>query len=234
MLKGVKSLINKIKWRHKDVIFNSGSKIDRKSVFEGRNRIAQNTVIGRCIIGFGSYIGENAVLKDTAIGKYSCIGPNVKIVVGAHPASDLVSIHPAFYSTRGQAGFSYVNKMKFTEFIYADKKEKKVVLIGNDVWIGYGVIIMSGITIGDGAIIAAGAIVTKDVEPYSIYAGVPAKLVKYRFENEDIKILTAFKWWNQSEEWIKEYAECFENISKFKNSLLNSFINGNIEEQEKS
>lgn len=214
MLKFFTNYINKIKWKNKNVIFDYGSKIDRKSIFEGKNRVAKNAVISRSKIGFGSYIGENSMVKDTIIGRYSSIGPNVNVVIGTHPTNKFVSTHPAFYSTRAQIGFTYVNKTKFKEFIYADEENHSAILIGNDVWIGYGVTIMSGVTIGDGAIIAAGSMVTKDVESYSIYAGIPAKQVRYRFSNDDIEYLKNIQWWNRGENWIKENAEYFEDISK--------------------
>lgn len=79
--------------------------------------------------------------------------------------------------------------------------------IGNDVWIGENAIIMSGVDIPDGCIIAAGAVVTKSIrEVYSIYAGVPARLKKYRFTEEQIKKLLDIKWWDRPEEWIRENA----------------------------
>lgn len=211
----IKNFINKSRWKYRRVIFEKGSKVDSKSILQGNNKIGRNSEIARCNIGKGSYISENAIIKDTVIGKFCCIGPEVKIIIGNHPSSKFISTHPAFYSIRGQAGFTYVKKNKFEEFIYADKVEKKVVIIGNDVWIGYGAKIMNGVTIGDGAIIAAGAIVNKNVEPYAIYGGIPAKLIKYRFDEKDIKKLCKFKWWNKSEEWLNKNNEIFEDINLF-------------------
>ena len=88
-------------------------------------------------------------------------------------------------------------------------------MIGNDVWIGSNVIIMSGVRIGDGAVIAAGAIVTKNVEPYSIVGGVPAKTIRRRFEENQIEYLRKIEWWNRSEDWIKKNAASFTDIEYF-------------------
>ena len=122
-----------------------------------------------------------------------------------------VSVHPAFYSTRGQAGFTFVKEQKFDERM--DRNYHTI--IGNDVWIGDSALIMEDVHIGDGAIVAAGAIVTKDVPPYSIVAGVPAKVIKARFLKEKIDWLEKFKWWEKDLEWLKNHAELFSDLDLF-------------------
>ncbi|MBU9735538.1 CatB-related O-acetyltransferase [Lachnospiraceae bacterium ASD5720] len=94
------------------------------------------------------------------------------------------------------------------------------VIIGNDVWIGDGAQIIGGHKIGDGAIVAAGAVVTKDVLPYSIVGGVPAKIIRFRFEKDDINYLMQLKWWDKDREWIEKHAAYFENIK-----LLRQYTN---------
>jgi acetyltransferase-like isoleucine patch superfamily enzyme len=163
-------------------------------------------------IGSYSYIARNCQVYNTAVGKFTCIGPNVMTGMGAHPSSGFVSSHPLFYSTLGQSsGLVIVEKNLFDEFPRTE--------IGNDVWIGNNAIIKYGIKIGDGAIIASGAVVTKDVEPYSIVGGVPAKLIKYRFPKEQITFLLTFKWWNKDLEWLKSNKDLFQNIDQFTNKF---------------
>src|SRR6202000_2125328 len=104
--------------------------------------------------------------------------------------------HPAFFSTEKPAGVTFVKQNIFEEHIYIDAARKYVVQIGNDVWIGSNILIMDGIKTGDGAIIAAGSVVTKDVMPYTIIAGVPAKFLRNRFNEQQTEELLKLKWWN--------------------------------------
>lgn len=103
---------------------------------------------------------------------------------------------------------TYSDDEKYTEF-------KRQIEIGNDVWIGDSVLILDGVKIGDGAVLAAGAVVTADVPPYAIVGGVPAKVIRYRFNEDEIEHLIKLKWWDKSEQWIKENAHLFSNVKKF-------------------
>ncbi|NKD28413.1 CatB-related O-acetyltransferase [Enterococcus casseliflavus] len=125
-----------------------------------------------------------------------------------HPVNDYFSTHPAFYSIKKQANITYVNDTTFDENRMID--ENTSVRIGNDVWIASDVKILEGVNIGNGSIIATGAVVTKNVEPYSIVGGVPAKLIKYRFEEKKIIEIMSTKWWENDLDWFKKQ----ENIDK--------------------
>lgn len=204
-------ILLKNKVRFADQVVVSGE----KCIFDGANSVGKDSFFRNSHLGYASYIGERDYFVCTDIGKYTCIGHDVKIIVGAHPTSEFVSMHPAFFSLRNQAGVSYVKQNKFQELKYVDATKKIIVKIGNDVWIGSGASILQGITIGDGAVVAAGAVVVKDVPPFAIVAGIPAKVIKYRFENTEIQQLQSLKWWDKSEKWIMDNADKFENINKF-------------------
>lgn len=217
MSQEIKNLI-KVIWfsirnRHRHIVLKRKVHIGRDTICEENNYIGEGTVFsGR--IGRGSYIGALSNLISTCIGRYSCISNHVSVVIGAHPVSRNVSIHPCFYEPKHNCGFSYVNEAKFAELKYADQQNHFVV-IGNDVWIGQGALLMQGITIGDGSVVAAGAVVTKDVPPYAIVGGVPAKLIRYRYAPETIEKLLQIKWWNWPEHEIREKVELFEDVGHF-------------------
>ena len=115
--------------------------------------------------------------------------------------------------------FGYVNKQLYKELKFADEENRISVIIGNDVWIGSNASIMEGVTIGDGAVIAANALVTKDVKPYEIVAGVPAKNMKWRFNEDEREFLERFKWFEKPESWIKENAFKFKDIKGFRDEF---------------
>lgn len=194
----------------KKVVFEPHSVVYPSCKFEGHNRVCRNTFISRSKMGLGSYLGTNCNIVSSQIGKYTCIAPNVRTTSGTHPVN-FVSMHPAFYSTRGQAGFTFTKEQKFNE----NMDNTYHTIIGNDVWIGDSALLIEGIHIGDGAVVAAGSVVTKDVPSYAVAAGVPAKVVRYRFDNETIEKLLKIRWWNKDMDWLKDHAEGFLNVSSF-------------------
>lgn len=190
------------------------ARIDSLSIFEGRNCIYSRTSIFQSEIGFATYVSSNCLFNKTKIGRYCSIASNVKIIAGNHPTSRYVSTHPIFYNNKVLSGLSIKSTNVFDEYSYADKSERFFCVIGNDVWIGEDVKIINGVTIGDGAIIATGAVVSKDVPPYAIVGGVPAKVIKYRFSEEEIKYLLKLSWWNNDINWLEENVNLFQDIDK--------------------
>ena len=196
--------------KREKVIIRQGASVNLHCSFEGDNRIGDESHITDCHFGSCSYAGRSCHLIKTRIGRFSSIGSFVRITDGSHPTSVFVSTHPAFYSVRKQCGITFVDTEKFAEY---GSQSQTPTVIGNDVWIGDGATILEGVTIGDGAIVAAGAVVTKDVEPYSIVGGVPAKHIRYRFDENQRAFLMKFKWWEKDLRWIQENAGFFENIN---------------------
>nr|WP_288812021.1 CatB-related O-acetyltransferase [uncultured Sphingobacterium sp.] len=174
------------------------------SQFGKYNHIAPNAQVYTSSFGDFSYVGAESYIYDVRIGKFTCIGPYVKIGLGEHPSQDFISIHPVFYSLAAQTGITFADNQYFKEF--------SVTNVGNDVWIGAGAIIRAGVTIGDGVIVAAGAVVTKDVPPFAIVGGIPARIIKYRFEQEDITKLLNLKWWDKDIALLKTYFKEMHHI----------------------
>ncbi len=218
MLNGMKRLyfnILRITRYKGKLLCDAETKIDKKLILEGNNRMYYASELRNSRVGFGTYLGSFANISDADIGRFCSIGSYSKIITGTHPLGKNVSTHPAFFSTKKQAGFTYVNSTKALEKKKAAGSEYAVV-IGNDVWIGADVLILAGVTIGDGAVIAAGAVVTKDIQPYTVVGGVPAKLIRKRFSDEDISFLLKLRWWERDEKWIAAHAELFEDIELLK------------------
>ncbi len=203
------------RWRYRQahLRLDRGADIaDLSSTFEGYNRIGQGSSF-HGHMGYGSYIGRYGMINAT-IGKYCCISDRVNTISGTHPTGDFVSIHPAFYSAKPHTVSPYVTEDRFDERLSNPVDGKTAVHIGNDVWIGCDVTLIGGIRIGDGAIVAAGAVVTRDVEPYTIVGGVPAKPIRKRFTQEQIDFLQEFCWWDKDPAWLKENQEAFEHIDE--------------------
>lgn len=198
--------------RRKGIKVSYGAYVNRSTVFEGANVIHNGSTLSNTFVGYATYVGANSTIPFARIGRYCSVADNVVVVAYTHPSSRFISTHPAFFSLLKQCGFTYVEKQLFQESLCVEGGEGATVLIGNDVWIGARALIMGGVKIGDGAIIAAGAVVTKDVPPYAIVGGVPAKILKWRFSGSDIDYLMKLQWWNKDSKWLHDNSVHFESI----------------------
>lgn len=179
-----------------------GSKIHKKA------SIGNGAQIVNCTVDRYTYIhGSSVVFAD--VGAFCSIAAGCTIGGGMHP-TDWVSTSPVFYKGRNVLRTNF-SQNKFEEFAHTT--------IGNDVWIGSKCLVKGGITIGDGAIIGMGSVVTKDVPPYEIWAGNPAKCIRKRFDDETIAKLLKLQWWNWDEAKLKKYGDLFHNPQMFLKKL---------------
>jgi len=161
-------------------------------------------------LGDFSYVGEHCCIADTTIGRFTAIANQVRIGAPNHPM-DRASQHrftycPEYYAADANRDHGF----------FAARRAARVV-IGNDVWIGHGVIVLPGLTIGDGAVLAAGAVVTKNVAPYTVVGGVPAKPLRVRFHPAIATRLQRIAWWN----WPLE--KLMANLADFQSGDIKQF-----------
>lgn len=218
---GAKSLLRETANLAQWLCFNLSSSIEIGRNSKVRSaKIAKKVRIGaQCNIQGGkvdcySYMGNYCELPQVEIGKFCSIAAHVTLAAGNHPMS-YVSTSPYTYSTIRD---SFTKKQLYTqEFFYTDEDHKYLCKIGNDVWIGTGATLVCGskaLNIGDGAVIAAGSVVTKDVPPYAVVAGCPAKILRYRFSDETISEMEKEKWWDKDEDWIRGSVQKFSDPSR--------------------
>lgn len=175
--------------------------VDSKSIIDNRARINRGVRVVNSVIGRYSYIGIGTWVCETDMGDFCSIASSVNIGLGNH-TMDYLSTSPIFTEVQNATGHSWTKTSAALPF--------KRVTIGNDVWIGYGALVVGGVKIGDGAVVGAGSVVTKDIPPYAIVAGVPAKVIRYRFSEETIHSILANPWWKKSDSELKKSIADFQ------------------------
>lgn len=178
-----------------------------KCVVGNYNTFYEYASLNNSSFGNFVYIGQRTIINNASIGSYCSIVPDVKIGLGIHP-TNLISTPLSFFSTRKQCQITFVSEGDMFE-------ELSRVIIGNDVWMERNAIITDNVTIGDEMITAAGAVVNKDIELYPIIGGMPAHLIKKRFDNKKIDILLKSQWWHRDISWIEKNYKLFGNSGEF-------------------
>ena len=181
-----------------------GTAIGGNSKIDHSSKIQSGTTFVDSTMKRNSYCGYDCKIINCDIGAFCSIADGVVIGLAQHPI-EWVSTSPVFYRERS----SIKKKYSLHELPRA-----KRVQIGNDVWIGERAMIKSGVSIGDGAVIGMGSIVTHDVEPYSIVGGVPAKLIRKRFDDNTCKQLLQIKWWERDDKCLESIAEVISDPTK--------------------
>lgn len=180
-------------------------------LIEPRAFIGDDVHLLKTQLGRHSYLGEGVRVNNATIGRFCSIAPGVHIGTGDHPSKNFISTHPAFHLASSHLGRGFVLEDRYTAC------ERTV--IGSDVWLGLRSIILDGIRVGDGAIVGAGAVVTKDVAPYAVVAGVPARLLRYRFDQETIEFILGTRWWDKDDAWLAKHGHAFSDPATFRQAL---------------
>ena len=169
----------------------------------GNNSVNRRNVVLRSRIGRYSYTGNNTTIRSSDVGRFCSISWNVSVGGGDHEMAAL--------TTMTKERFSFLDNIVEAAELRAESLQRLARLssciVGNDVWIGTGVIVMNGVSIGDGAVIGAGAVVTHDVPPFTIVVGAPARVLRKRFSDEIIDSLAELEWWNWPSNVIREHKD---------------------------
>ena len=203
MSRRIKAIFGKIRF-----LFNrkcAWSVITYASRIHKTASVRQKCRIYGSAVGRYSYIGRNSLVQDAEIGQFCSISEGCNLGLPSHPV-DFVSTSPVFLNG------SNILRKNFAKIPYEDCQKT---VIGNDVWIGAHAQVKGGVTIGNGAIIAAGAVVTHDVPPYAVVGGIPAKVIKYRFDEKTIVALQETAWWNFSEERLRALGATVNRVDEF-------------------
>lgn len=170
--------------------------------------IGPNCSITESTFGDYSYCAGDVAIIYSEVGKFCSIASHVRLNPGNHPMHRVTQHHMTY--RRAQYGFCDTDDAAFFDWRRADK-----VTVGHDVWLGHGVLVMPGVSIGTGAVVGAGAVVTKDIPPYTIAVGVPAKPLRPRFPEAVAAKLLAIAWWDWPRDLLEERFEELNDLEAF-------------------
>lgn len=202
-------MLNLIKFFVSRILKKSRLAAIRNSCVHPSAKIESGTSFISSSIDWHSFCGYDCDVYLARIGGFTSIANGVVLGGARHPM-EWVSTSPVFYAGRDSV------KEKFAEHKLMPPTE---VRIGHDVWIGRSAIVLAGVTVGNGSVIGAGSVVTKDVPPYAIVAGNPARLIRYRFDEGVIRKLEEINWWNFSEARLKKFGGLFNDVEGFLSAM---------------
>jgi virginiamycin A acetyltransferase len=169
----------------------------RGAVVEAHCAIARGSLVsGRTSFGYGTNVSGPSIFKgseEISVGRYCAIGEGVRMISSNH-RTDLANMQ---YRLQRRLGFE------------ESEASRGPIRIGNNVWIGDAAIVLDGISVGDGAVVAAGAVVTRDVPPFAIVAGSPARVIRMRFDEQQVARLSELAWWHWPEEEMRKHRNLF-------------------------
>lgn len=190
--------------KHGVAVSDEGRRTVLRTRFGYKARIRTPIFLIDSELGDRSYVEAHCRIASAKIGKFTAIAPGCHIGLAEHPSRRAVSSHPIFYRRDPARGFDFVEQNLH--------EEVRTTTVGNDVWIGVNVIVKGGMTIGDGAIVGAGAVVTDDIPAYAVAVGVPARVIRYRFEPHEISWLLETRWWDWDERTLRQHSRDFQDL----------------------
>lgn len=211
-------MLSKIEYIISKIIKKMHLRAIKNSMIDKTSSIAAGTQFVNSKMDRNSFCGYDCTIINTQIGGFCSIANNCEIG-GASHSIDWISTSPVFNENKDQI------KKKYS---YHKYNATKHTVVGNDVWIGSKVLIKAGVTIGDGVVIGMGSVVTKDIPPYEVWAGNPAKIIRKRFDNETILKLLKIKWWEFDDIKLSKYAQYSNDVKVFLEQMT-MYVNDTIE-----
>jgi carbonic anhydrase/acetyltransferase-like protein (isoleucine patch superfamily) len=186
--------------------FGPGARIDTVAEFTGPATLGAGASVFGCRVGRWTYFGDHSLSIYSEIGSFCSVAPHAIIGGGRHPTGGVVTTSPLFYGSIHNPWGTFPGAVNRDE-------ELPRTHVGSDVWIGYNAVILPGVRVGDGAIVGAGAVVTRDVEPYAVVAGVPARPLRRRFPADEVNWLLAHRWWDWPDDRLKKLRPQFSSVA---------------------